>query len=473
MSPAVAEAPVTGAVTFREIPLSELVEFRQNPRKRFDALSLQELANSIAQVGILEPLIVRPHPDRMDGYELIAGARRLRAARLAGLETVPCLVRTLSDAEALEVAVTENLQRQDVHPLDEADGYHALMESDGAYSVEAVAARFGKSTSYVYQRLKLRGLTPEAREAFETDEITAAHAVRLARLSAADQARALDECFYGLLGGAVGFREVKPVSRLDEWIAAHTKVDVADRETVQHYLPELHEQLEHARLDGEDDPTATLLQLSESSMPGHFLGDKDHGLIGHGRWKELKGATCKHAKRGVVVHGGPLRVLWVCATKGCPKHWPIEKKAAKGTAKTERAPKYDYEAEEGKRRAERERFNALRPHVLTAIAKTYAEAKWTDALMRQAVESLSGNEEIESVVLAAGYRLGIEHAGPVFAFLFSFEHLWNLEQLRTLAKQHKVDLKAIEKEVAANAKADADAKAAVEPKPSSKKGGRK
>lgn len=150
----------------------------------FDPTKLQQLADSITAVGIQQPLVVR----RMTGesYEIVCGERRWRAAQLAGLTTVPCVVRELDDATALKIRTVENLQREDIHPLDEAEGYESLRRV-GGLDVDQIAQEVGKSPSYVYQRLKLRELVPEARKLLEEGTITAGHAILIARLLAGDQ----------------------------------------------------------------------------------------------------------------------------------------------------------------------------------------------------------------------------------------------------------------------------------------------
>jgi ParB family chromosome partitioning protein len=173
-------------------PLSQLREAKYNPRHHFDEKQLAELVESVKAKGVLNPILVRPMNDR---FEIVGGTRRFRAARSAGLSEIPCIVRELSDQEALEVAVIDNLQRADVHPLDEAEGYVALLEHPG-YDVAAIAAKVGKSQSYVYQRLKLAELIEPAKKAFWKDELTAGHAVLIARLQPKDQEDAFHECFH-------------------------------------------------------------------------------------------------------------------------------------------------------------------------------------------------------------------------------------------------------------------------------------
>jgi ParB/RepB/Spo0J family partition protein len=168
--------------------LSELVESDTNPRKHFTGLD--ELAASIAKVGILVPLLVRPNEGQT--YEVVAGHRRFRAAQLAGLTEVPVDVRELSDVQTLEVQLIENVQRSDLSPLEEADGYQRLMEVAG-YTAEQVAAKAGKSKAWVYSRLKLLALGPEGRKMLEGGALGATVAIALARIpSHLDQSKALE-----------------------------------------------------------------------------------------------------------------------------------------------------------------------------------------------------------------------------------------------------------------------------------------
>lgn len=473
MTPALAEAPAleTG---YHELAIADIVESKSNPRRRFDDESLKELSASILQVGILEPLIVR---STADGYELVAGARRLRAARAAGLADVPCLIRTLSDLQVLEIQVTENLQRKDVHPLEEADAYAALMKADRAYTVEAVAARVGRSASYVYQRLKLKDLCKPAREAFEADEITAAHAVRLARLGDEQQADALHHCFHSMFDDKKGERKPAPVAMLDSWIKDHTAVDPTARQDVQHYLPELDAQLREAEVFQAAD---TLLQLSDSMMPGHYLGAAAKGLLNRNAWKEVKSEkACTFARRGCVVHGGPLRVLWVCAKKGCPKHWPVQKNTAPGKsagAAAKKAPAYDYKAEEQKRAEERKRFDRIEPLALSAIARALAKQAWTEDLLRGALEAIVDRyqfKRFETALLSGGGRIGLTYAGQAFALALELDGIYTFDQLRAACKKHGVDLKAIEKTIDVAKAADASPAKDTAKKVPAKKGGKK
>jgi ParB family transcriptional regulator, chromosome partitioning protein len=143
--------------SIQDIPLAKIRESKTNPRRLFDEAKLAELAENIRQHGILQPVLVRPLPDGEAGtYELVAGARRFRASKIAKRESIPATVRELTDAQALELQVIENVQRVDVHPLDEAQGYAALMQlQPNTYTVESIASRVGRSPAYVSGRLRL------------------------------------------------------------------------------------------------------------------------------------------------------------------------------------------------------------------------------------------------------------------------------------------------------------------------------
>lgn len=175
-----------GGEQIQQIPLDDLVPHPGNRKiGGYDQVKLEQLAESIRSVGVQQPAVVRMAPSSV-GYEIVAGHRRLLAARLAGLETLPCVVRELDDVQVLKIQTIENLQREDVHPLDESDGFARLIEV-AKYDVPTIAHELGKSPSYVYQRLKLRELVPEARELLEDGTIQAGHAIQIARLQPGQQ----------------------------------------------------------------------------------------------------------------------------------------------------------------------------------------------------------------------------------------------------------------------------------------------
>lgn len=178
-------APAATAGYHQWIPLSKLKPSPLNHRKHFDKSKMDELTDSVRMQGVVVPVLARPLSES-DSFEIVAGERRFRAAKAAGLIDLPAIVRELSDAQALELQVIENGQRVDVHPMEEAEGYEALMQckrSDGSvYTVDDIAAKVGKSVSYVYGRLKLLDLCLEGRKAFWEGLIPASTALLIARV---------------------------------------------------------------------------------------------------------------------------------------------------------------------------------------------------------------------------------------------------------------------------------------------------
>ena len=178
---------------FGNIPLACIRPSTTNPRKRFNDASLEELSASIKEHGVAQPILVRPIPDEADQVEIVAGERRYRASKLAGLETIPAIVRNLTDVQALEIQVIENLQREDVHPIEEAEGYGRLRDEYG-YTADQLAESVGKSKAYIYGRLKYLELGDAGREAFYADQISASTALLIARIPGeALQTKATDE----------------------------------------------------------------------------------------------------------------------------------------------------------------------------------------------------------------------------------------------------------------------------------------
>lgn len=193
----------------KTIPLEQLEPSRKNPRRTMNVADLWELAASIREHGIQVPLLVRPTVWSDAGaqeYEIVAGHRRCEAATLAGLDEVPCIVREMSDEEAAEIALIDNLQRVDVPALEEAEALGELLELHG--SVQAVAAKVGKEQAYVAKSLKLRALTDQSRTALTEGLITVDHARLLARLAEAEQNAALKWCLDTQAGVKVSVDDV-------------------------------------------------------------------------------------------------------------------------------------------------------------------------------------------------------------------------------------------------------------------------
>lgn len=211
---------VDNITPFRMVSLDQLHESALNPRRHYNEQALDELAASIQEHGIFTPLLVRPV---MDGFEIAAGHRRRRAALRAGLSEVPVIIREMSDQLFLEVLTIENLQREDIHPVEEADGYQRLIESYG-YTPATLAARVGRSESYITKRLALSRLVDSVKQPFLEGRLQLGHALLLARLDASGQELAVKDVLWGGSQEWVDGRWVKVVppacrvAELDSWI---------------------------------------------------------------------------------------------------------------------------------------------------------------------------------------------------------------------------------------------------------------
>lgn len=171
----------------RELPVDVIERNSEQPRSRFDESTIAELASSIRTYGLVQPVVVRELAG--GGYQLVAGERRLRAAREAGLETVPAIIRDVDETGALELALVENLQREDLNPIDEARGYESLMELSGATQVE-VAERVGRDRSTVANSLRLLELPQDVQELLSAGGLSAGHGRALLAFQTAEEMRA-------------------------------------------------------------------------------------------------------------------------------------------------------------------------------------------------------------------------------------------------------------------------------------------
>lgn len=170
-------APQGAAVS--EIPLIDIEPNRNQPRKDFDADKLEALAESIKEHGVVSPILVTPNKNGT--YKIVAGERRWRASKLAGLHEIPCIVKEFDDREVSELALVENLQRDDLNPIEEAEGYKHLMETF-SLTQDEVAKKVGKSRSAVANSLRLNNLCPEVKDMLKEDKLTQGHARALLTL---------------------------------------------------------------------------------------------------------------------------------------------------------------------------------------------------------------------------------------------------------------------------------------------------
>lgn len=410
-------AAAPAADELRRIPLAELHESPLNPRTFYRLEALQELKDSLLSTGQLTPIIVRPR--KAGGYEIAAGHRRYRAAKLAcetsaqgahyrGLEQLAAIVRELDDRTFIEVLNIENLQRDDLHPLEEATGFRQLMEKAG-YDVAKIAARIGRSTKYVYDRIKLLQLVPEAKTLFLAGEFEAGHAVILARLSAADQRKAIDKENAGNGWRREGLflaeiadphpdlpaqerlkfdDRVKPVSvrEFQKWVDDHIRFQPA-RDADPMLFPDTVALLKDAA-----DMRLKVVAITHDYRVPDDARDEQERTYGEQAWQRADGRqkskTCDHWVTGIVVAGpGRGDAFKVCVAKHkCKTHWPEQFKAAQAAKKrakagpakdTKAAARYQEvsarqdaqrQAKEKAESAERDRWGKAVPALAKALA---------------------------------------------------------------------------------------------------------
>lgn len=434
-APAPAAAPSSAGSPkgiFGYYPLAMFVESALNPRKHFDPVKLAELTESVRASGVLTPAVARSV--KGGKYELAAGHRRLRAAKAAGLAEIPAIVRDMSDAEFLEILSVENLQRDDVHPLEEAQGYKSLLTIDG-YDVPKIAKRVGKSESYVYDRIKLLALIKPAQKLFLEDRFSAGHAILLARLKAKDQERCIDvdgggdyrrsgtggmwqsegvaHPALGIEDSQVleiddGFTTLKPVSvrELQGWIDSYVRFDEADASQLEHVLPATAADIRTAIVE-----KAKVIKITRNLFVQPEAKIEGERTYGPRSWVRADGLAdvdpeapdetkkpsevCEHSVLGLVVAGpGRGESFEVCIAKTkCMVHYGDvirernrrEKEreqdsspaAAKKTEKTERdeAKRAEREAAEAaQRERDQQAWQKARPEVLDRVALAVRKA---------------------------------------------------------------------------------------------------
>lgn len=172
---------LTGAerVVIKQIPVSQISANPDQPRKTFNEKELGELADSIREKGVLNPIILRTVKDRPYLYEIVAGERRFRATQMAGLTEIPAIVKTLDDKSAMEIALIENVQRENLNPIEEAEGYENLMQKC-QYSLADISKLIGKSESYIRNLMRINNLPNSVKELIKEGKISASHARTIA-----------------------------------------------------------------------------------------------------------------------------------------------------------------------------------------------------------------------------------------------------------------------------------------------------
>lgn len=204
------EADITDAPTahrdLARVPVDQIHPNPDQPRRSFAKEALTELTRSIQEKGVIQPLILRPHPDRSDRYEIVAGERRWRAAQAARLHEVPAVIRSFDDTEALEVAIVENIQRSDLNPIDEAQAYRQLMDRFG-HTQDQLSDALGKSRSHIANQTRLLALPEEVQDHLREGRLSAGHARVLVPLdNAAELARKI-------ISGRLSVRQTEALAR--------------------------------------------------------------------------------------------------------------------------------------------------------------------------------------------------------------------------------------------------------------------
>ncbi len=396
------------AVESRRVPLADLIPSDNPRRKQPDTAYIDQMAESVKKLDIIEPLIVRPHNNKL---QIVCGATRYKAAQLAGLETVPVVVRDYDDLKVLEVQLVENIARNSMHPLDEGEAFKRLIDKK-LHTAETLAAAIGKSIRWVYNRLEFTKLIAPLKEAFLKDEFTVTHAELLARLEPEDQKRINNDAEssaghwaggdalwrWDFLGerDEVAHRSVRSVRDVNDWIETNVRLAIRT-EAVQNLLPEVDEALVEAAREN-----TRVLQVARAMiLPKDPANPKRfEGVLTEHHWRAAGGrSTCEHAERAVVVFGERQgEVLEVCvAKKLCAKHWPEHspKAVAKRKEQTAResgsrgaaaaAEQKHREAEEAKAK----RWERLGPALKTATeAKLKALKKIPQPLLNNALSIL-------------------------------------------------------------------------------------
>lgn len=428
---------------FMSIPLAELVESKTNPRTVYD--DLDELAASIKAQGVIEPIIARvfaSHPTSGTTYEIVAGARRFRASKLAKATHIPAVVRSLSDEQVLEIQIIENLQRRDIHSLDEAVGFQRLVEI-AKLKPEQIAAKVGKSVEYIYGRMKLAELIDKAKAALRAGKVSTEHGALLARLPEKDQLLGLARCTLS--------HHPMTVRDLRHWVQERD-----DRNKTQ-----LRVQGEISKAKAAGEKVVTISYDTYGDIPAQALKPGQYALAGK--------AKCEHLARGFVVESrwnGTRREsgyegtsVKVCTSPDkCTAHKPSaapsrakprQKSAAEKAADTKAKVKQKAEAIVlaqvlGK-------VKALGVADYRLIAGAFVEAMWQDKrkeLAQRRGWEFSGFELAKQITRKVAAMSGAELAG----LLVDLAITQSPELLKPFAKRARVDIAKIERQVLAGLK---------------------
>jgi ParB/RepB/Spo0J family partition protein len=449
---------VASADPAQTLPVTAIHRSAHNPRRSYNAAADAELLESIRTHGILTPILVRPIDDwhGSDLYEVVAGHRRLAAAQELGLEAVPVTVRELTDDEAREAAIIENLHRENLAPLDEAESYQALLAIPGA-TPSSVAAAVGKSPAYIGRRLKLLGLIADARDALRDGRMDVARAELLAKLTPELQMVALREAVWMPMFASDAIAEdrcanhLEPVAALREWVEKRTRLDLQDEEVLA-LFPEVDELLASAPALACPPIEVALDRFGQSPAKA----DIPAGVLRLNKdFREVVGKRCKAAERAIVVFGQRKGdVVPVCRDKkGCSTHWPPKEKADPA-AKTDRWP--SWEEQERERKRVQAIWERVRPDVEKVVIAASAKVKTTPKLLQEILES-SVYDQAARVIKALG-KLTPDNFGRAWVLANALSDLYAVDGAERALKavngcfDVKKAIKAAEAAMAAEAK---------------------
>jgi ParB/RepB/Spo0J family partition protein len=323
-----------------QIKVADAYQSDTNPRGTdFSGPAFDDLVASVKEKGVLVPIIVRPKKKGAKLYEVIAGNRRFKAAQTVGLQEIPARIEELNDDEASEVQIIENLQREDVHPIEEGESYRRLVEQSH-YEVASIAAKVGKSESYVRQRLFLTNLNKKAAEQYRKGKFTDGHAVLIAKLSQGDQDKVLNH--FGAEWPAWSVSEVKNWIKQNIYDSLDYQPWLKDEEVMEAVGPCQECPPNNATLFGErKEGACTSLKCWNRKMKLYinYVAEKENtllkvskeygtpetkGVIGRSDYQALstkKKTHCEYAEKAVVAEGPDQgTVIWVCADKRCKEH---------------------------------------------------------------------------------------------------------------------------------------------------------
>ncbi len=353
---------------------------KTNPRGK-DFGDLDSLAASIKVSGILQPLLVRPifKPNTEDPtgqYEIIAGERRWRAAKLAGAPSVPVIVHDVIDTEAETMQIVENLQREDIHPMDEARAYAKLRKS--GESATTIARMVGKTPKFVTDRLYLLDLIPDLAAAFRENVFSPAHARVLSRIPKAAQEKAAAS---GLYRPTLDDKKIAiSLAELLRWVDVHVRVRPEDLTTTAADLfPESAAKLSRTLTEAASSkPAKSVVAITHEHYVQEDARDKSERTIGPRSWKPAgKHTTCSGAAIGVVAVGTDRgKALDVCIDKACKTHWAAElkEKAKRAKSTDQKDERTKWKEQDEKEAAERVRLAAYEglwkratPRIIEAI----------------------------------------------------------------------------------------------------------